>query len=77
MNGSKEVLRALREEVVGSAFARLLEIPTPNLRAVAVDWTSAIITLRLFYAEPPSELEIQLGHEYGTYVVADFVVHGH
>lgn len=59
-------------EVLASMSRAMWEVPTPPLRAVALDITRSGVRGRFLYAEPPTEDEIELVSLCETYFIADF-----
>ncbi len=59
-------------EVLLAAGRALWEVPTPQLRAVAVAWDDRCLYPRFVYDGSPSDEERELVSVFGTYLVADF-----
>lgn len=65
----------LRSQVLLSAMRALWQVPTPNLRGVAVSWDEQWLRPRFVYDAVPSDEERELASEAATEMVADFAAH--
>lgn len=55
-----------------STMRSLWGIITPNTRKVSVELKDSVIALHFYYAEKPTEEEIELSEEASSEVIADF-----
>lgn len=55
-----------------STMRSLWGIVTPNIRKVSVELKENVIALHFYYAEEPTEEEIELSEEASSEVIADF-----